>query len=379
MQGKPATVEGESWRAGPFPRAAVSTDVMRWPTASHLPIPFVSFEVHVIDVVVPFVTGLTAGGLSCLAVQGGLLSTSIAQRVEHDQRQAAQRRASAEPIAVFLLAKLIAYTLLGALLGALGSFLALTPTMQAALQLAVGVFMIGNALRLLDVHPVFRFFAIQPPRAVTRLIRQRSKRSGDAATPAFLGALTVLIPCGVTQTMMALAISTGDAWSGATVMFAFTLGASPLFFTLAYLATQIGQRLERVFLRLVAGVSLVLGVYALTGALALLGVSGSLQAIATPAPAQTRPVAASDTLELQVIDRGYAPDVLYAKAGVPVTLTLVTQNSYGCARAFTIPRLGVREILPETGRVVVQLPPQGPGSLQFACSMGMYGGQIQFQ
>ncbi|WP_146160734.1 sulfite exporter TauE/SafE family protein [Deinococcus arcticus] len=331
-----------------------------------------------IDVVVPFITGLTAGGLSCLAVQGGLLTTSMAQRVEQDQRESTRRGVTAEPIVLFLLAKLVAYTLLGALLGALASFLALTPTMQGALQLAVGVFMIGNALRLLDVHPVFRVFAVEPPKAVTRFIRQRSKRRGDAVTPAFLGALTVLIPCGVTQTMMALAITTGDAWSGAAVMFAFTLGASPLFFTLAYLATRLGQGLERLFLQVVAGVSLVLGAYALKGALALLGTLGSLQAGAvTSTPTHLLP--ATDTLELQAADRGYVPTVLYAKAGVPVTLTLVTQSPSGCARAFTIPRLGVREVLPETGRVVVHLPPQHPGTLSFACSMGMYRGQIQFQ
>ncbi len=33
-------------------------------------------------VLVAFLTGLTAGGLSCFAVQGGLLTGSIAQQVE---------------------------------------------------------------------------------------------------------------------------------------------------------------------------------------------------------------------------------------------------------------------------------------------------------
>src|SRR5512135_1032428 len=34
------------------------------------------------DFIVPFITGLTTGGLSCLAVQGGLLAGSIAHEVE---------------------------------------------------------------------------------------------------------------------------------------------------------------------------------------------------------------------------------------------------------------------------------------------------------
>src|SRR5512139_1580483 len=33
---------------------------------------------------VAFVTGLTTGGLSCLAVQGGLLASSLAHQIVHD-------------------------------------------------------------------------------------------------------------------------------------------------------------------------------------------------------------------------------------------------------------------------------------------------------
>src|SRR6185369_10947264 len=42
---------------------------------------------------VAFITGLTTGGLSCLAVQGGLLASSLAHQIEQDYlEQAAQRR-----------------------------------------------------------------------------------------------------------------------------------------------------------------------------------------------------------------------------------------------------------------------------------------------
>ena len=39
------------------------------------------------DLVVPFITGLTTGGLSCLAVQGGLLASSIASTAEKEIQQ----------------------------------------------------------------------------------------------------------------------------------------------------------------------------------------------------------------------------------------------------------------------------------------------------
>src|SRR5215211_5821570 len=36
------------------------------------------------QLIVAFITGLTTGGLSCLAVQGGLLASSLAHQIEQD-------------------------------------------------------------------------------------------------------------------------------------------------------------------------------------------------------------------------------------------------------------------------------------------------------
>ena len=120
----------------------------------------------------------------------------------------------AQPISLFLLAKLIAYTILGLLLGAIGSVLQLTPLMRAVLLIGIGIFMLGNGLRMLKVHPIFRYFVIEPPSALTRYIRRTSKNGTSLFNPLFLGAMTVLIPCGVTQAMMAVALGTGRPAAG---------------------------------------------------------------------------------------------------------------------------------------------------------------------
>lgn len=145
------------------------------------------------EIWIAFITGLTTGGLSCLAVQGGLLASSVAHDVEstvlHTQKKKRAQRSqtktsqpisprASRPIILFLGAKLVAYTLLGFLLGWLGSVLQLTPLARAILQFAIGVFMIGSALRMLNVHPIFRYFVIEPPQAVTRYIR-RTAKDGD--------------------------------------------------------------------------------------------------------------------------------------------------------------------------------------------------------
>ena len=74
---------------------------------------------------VAFITGLTTGGLSCLAVQGGLLASSLASQIENEMKSRNLKDKTkpkvAQPIVWFLLSKLIAYTILGFFLGWLGS------------------------------------------------------------------------------------------------------------------------------------------------------------------------------------------------------------------------------------------------------------------
>lgn len=350
------------------------------------------------ELLLAFITGLTTGGLSCLAVQGGLLASSLATQIEHDLLNAPPVRVkkgrrrpapvahpnTALPILLFLAAKLVAYTLLGALLGWLGSFLTFDPITRALLMIAIAIFMVGNGLRMLNVHPIFRYFAIEPPKFITRYIRRTAKGT-DTATPLFLGALTVFIPCGVTQAMMAAALGTGDPFAAAALMFAFTLGTSPVFFAVAYFATRIGARLEGYFMKFVAIVVLILGLVTLDNGLNLLGSPYSLTNLsrsifpASQAVSQTA-VNPSDTLTLEANNYGYQPRQLVAQAGVPILLNVVTEKTYSCARDFVIPALKFYTLLPETGIVPVQIPPQEPGTvMRFTCSMGMYTGQIVFE
>src|SRR6266498_2142728 len=349
---------------------------------------------------VAFITGLTTGGLSCLAVQGGLLASSLAHQIEQDYLEQAThaerkkqrgkkhppqpRSSAAFPIFLFLIAKIVAYTLLGALLGLLGSYLTLSPATRAILMILIGVFMLGNALRMFNVHPIFRYFSIEPPKFITRYIRRTAKGT-DTVTPLFLGALTVFIPCGVTQAMMAAALGTSSWLMGAALMLAFTLGTSPVFFIVAYLTTELGSRLEKFFMRFVAAVVLILGLVTINGGLNVLGSPLSFQnltrnllpsndGLATAAQASS--FGEGETV-LYVQNGGYFPRTISAPAGKNFTLNLVTNKTYSCSRDFVIPALNYYELLPDSGTVQINIPAQTKGNtLFFTCSMGMYTGQI---
>lgn len=361
-------------------------------------------------ILIAFVTGLTTGGLSCFAVQGGLLTSSIASYAE---RRPSRDKRVAQPILLFLTSKLIVHTFFGFLLGWVGTTISPSPVARGVLQLAVGIFMVGNALRMLDVHPFFRVFSFEPPRSVTRLIRKKAKGRNSWSTPVWLGALTLLIPCGITQIVMATAVSIGSPWMGAALLFAFVLGASPTFFSVTYLAARLSAMFEKHFLRVLAVVILLLGLFSIETGLNLAGSPVSLtrglaflrgEQLATQAvPLATSAssglaipqplidgLATPDSndvqlgeqtdLKINVRNNGYSPRTVYAPAGKTLRLILVTKGVYSCSRAFVIPDLNFQKLLPDTGEIHIDIPAQNPGTvLPFMCSMGMYTGQIIFQ
>lgn len=272
------------------------------------------------EIILAFVTGLTTGGLSCLAVQGGLLASSLAHQIEKDLGSAETgsdtiKLSVASPILWFLVSKLIAYTLLGFFLGWLGSLIQLSPIARAILQIGIGIFMLGQAGRLLKIHPIFRFFNIEPPAFIRRLIRKVSRNGEATITPIFLGALTVLIPCGITQVMMVTAMASGNPLTGAALLFAFVLGTSPIFFIVAYFATRLGARLERYFSRFIALVVLVLGLVAINTGLNIAGFPYTLDRIINNLQAQPVQAAAIISNDLAITPQ------------VPVTNNLFGSNS----------------------------------------------------
>jgi plastocyanin domain-containing protein len=88
----------------------------------------------------------------------------------------------------------------------------------------------------------------------------------------------------------------------------------------------------------------------------------------------------SSHLQLTAANNGYFPNRLYAMAGTPVTLVISTDRVASCARDFVIASIGYETLLPTTGTVSVEIPPQQAGTvMRFSCSMGMYTGEILFK
>lgn len=333
-----------------------------------------------------FTTGLLTGGLTCMAVQGSLLgATLIGQESRADLPHTGRSRVRA--IAAFLLSKIVAYTILGFMLGYLGSFFTFSIPVQIAMTVLVAVFMIGTAGNLLNLHPVFRYFTVQPPRFLSRFVRRQSK-SGQIFAPVLLGALTIFIPCGTTQAMMVLAIGTGNPVYGALVMLSFTSGTAPVFFVLGYSLTKLKDILAENFARVSAAILVLLAAWNLNSAITLTGSDFTVQKVFAKVictisfcnfPSGIAGAASDPRSEVTIefTSSDYILDHPTVKAGSNVTIHLKNTSGRGCIQAFTIPKLGIREIVPVgTAKDIRVTMPKDPGPLAFMCTMGMYRGEF---
>ncbi|MGH3328528.1 MAG: sulfite exporter TauE/SafE family protein [Streptomycetales bacterium] len=362
-------------------------------------------------------TGLFAGGVSCAAVQGGLLTGLLARqratnaeparpprRAEGRTRHAdgAHSRKSATrsvqtarrptwraqlgddlaPVGGFLAGKLVSHTLLGALLGAVGGAAELSVGARTWLQIGAGALIIAFGLAQLGV-PGFRGIVIEPPPSWMKIVRNRA-RSQAALAPALLGMATVLVPCGVTLSVEALALTSGSALAGAATMAVFVIGTGPLFAVMGYAARKAATAWRGRLAVITGLVVLGMGLYTLNGGLELAGSPLAASRIAHTAdtpqtPPDTSAASATDGRQSVVITArtgSYSPTNVQARSGVPTTLVVRSEGAQGCIRAFTIPDRNVQKILPATGETRINLGPLQPGRLYYACGMGMYSGVI---
>ncbi|NIP79940.1 MAG: cupredoxin domain-containing protein [Gemmatimonadetes bacterium] len=72
---------------------------------------------------------------------------------------------------------------------------------------------------------------------------------------------------------------------------------------------------------------------------------------------------------------GYDPDRIEVRAGEPVRLTFLRQETAACSERVEFPDFGVSRELPEGEEVTIELTPE-PGEYDFTCQMGMLRGTL---
>lgn len=299
-----------------------------------------------------FAAGLLTG-FHCVGMCGGFVLSYSQQGGERWLRHLS-----------YALGKTLSYTALGALCGLVGRAVALTPVLRGGVALVAGMVLVLLGLRSLGILPGFH---ISVP---WHLLRFAQRRAGTRPFAVGL-ANGLMIACGPLQALYVLALGTGSAVEGASLLFVFGLGTLPLLLGFGWLAGRLGLRFGRRALAVTAWIVVVLGIAMVNRGLALAGGYdvGALAARAAPA---------SDGGDCQAVRMeargdGFFPSRFAVEKGKPVCWVIEGKEINACNRTIEVPELDLTiEVRP--GEQVVRLDPQKAGIVPWTCSMGMLRG-----
>ena len=76
------------------------------------------------------------------------------------------------------------------------------------------------------------------------------------------------------------------------------------------------------------------------------------------------------------VSGGYFPGVVYAKAGRPIEIVFLREETAACSERVLFPAFGKSTMLSLGQTVVVDLPACPPGTYEFTCAMGILRGHL---
>lgn len=337
--------------------------------------------------------GFVAGSSSCLAVSGGLLLSMIGK--SHDRLGAMSKRARMRFTWSFVIGRITAYTLLGGVIGMIGSSFTFSPWVTGVITLLAAAYMIIAGLEMLQIAPNWLKCAIpRPPKWLSNKILDGDGNPNPFA-PFLLGAATFFLPCGFTQSLQIYALTTASFATGAMILGAFAIGTAPALLALGFASGALDGKTGKFVLKLAGVFILYLAIGNIQNGLTLLGhpisfasaapVSGyrivsPVADTATPTintPSPTVDENGVQQLRLTLTNKApfYAPsNQLTVTSGKPVHLE-IDGVAGGCRSVFQIPGVGVQFLLNQE-KNSADFTPTKPGTYTFSCSMGMYRGTL---
>lgn len=166
-----------------------------------------------------FLIGIIASLSTCMAVVGGLVLSMSATFAKEGDR--------VRPQLMFHGGRLVAFFILGGVIGAIGSAFTLNTGASFVLSVLIGLIMLVLGVNLLDVFPWAKRLQPSMPQWITRHAHGVS-RFNHTLTPVIVGVATFFLPCGFTQSMQIFTLSTGSFLTGGLTMLSFALGTLPV-------------------------------------------------------------------------------------------------------------------------------------------------------
>lgn len=319
-----------------------------------------------------FFVGLLTS-LHCIAMCGGInLSQCVSYKLDGGN---SSKISKLKPSLLYNSGRVISYTVIGGIVGALGSSISFSGAAKGIVAIISGVFMVIMGLNMLNIFPWLRKLNPKMPKIFGNKIHNNNGKYG----PFYVGLLNGLMPCGPLQAMQIYALGTGNFAVGALSMFMFSIGTVPLMFGFGAVSSMLSGKFTHKMMKVSAALVIVLGMVMANRGLVLsdfklpsmsFGVNNSTQgsSIAT----------IQDDIQIvttKLLSGRYEP--ITVQKGIPVKWTIQAQKSdiNGCNNEILIPKFNKEKKL-EAGDNIIEFTPTEAGTFAYSCWMGMIRSKI---
>lgn len=323
---------------------------------------------------VAFLVGIVASVSTCLAVTGWIVVGYTESIVDRTNGWKTQLR--------FHIGRIVTFALWGFILWMIGKNFSGSLYFNGFLSVFVGIVLAYLGVQLLGLVPNISRWGFHLPSWLTRNIL---KLKNPKYAP-WVGALTFLLPCGFTQSMMLFAIESGDPGQGVIVMSAFALGTFPVLFAL-WLGTEYIKDKLKIMNPLIASLLFVFGIFTAINGYNIL--SAKIWKTNQVPSIQEQSQIISDTPLMSVVTEnvswshdgyGFSPKTLTLAKGKNYRITVnPTSDGLGCFYSVILPD-GREQYIKKWETFEFIIDGTKSGKIRLVCgSMGMNQGQIILQ
>lgn len=307
-----------------------------------------------------FIVGLTTS-FHCVSMCGGI---AVSQLQATSPKQQMRRHFN------YNLGRVLSYSLLGGLVGAIGSFITTDVRIFKGLPIFLGTLMV-----LIGLNKVGFLSTKWVLNGKLNLTLGRWKSKFGTRGSFAMGLLNGFMPCGPLQLMQLYALGTGSFVDGALSMFFFGLGTVPLMLGLGVFLSKISAYSRTLVHKIGGALIIILGLNMTISGMVSVGINIDFSFDQAPR-IEAQIVDGIQLVEFDLERRRYEDIVV--KVGMPVKLIINANQGTlnGCNQILLLNEFGVREEL-TVGQNEIFFMPSKAGTFTYSCWMGMIRNRIK--
>ena len=306
-----------------------------------------------------FITGLLTS-IHCVSMCGAI-NLAASKDTENNTIKRFQK-----PV-LYNLGRLVSYTVLGGIIGGIGSLFSINYYIQSVIILIAAICMICMSLSMLGIITIS-----------SRIKSCKVFRKVKTKNSFIIGILNGLMPCGPLQAMQVYALSTGSIFYGALSMFLFCLGTIPLMLFFGSFINFAKGKTRVVINKIASVLILILSLALLNRALIGFGINIGNK-FSERSETQYIQAEMQENYQYVKFDLNYDSfqDVI-VKRGIPVKMIINVDKKYltGCNNEIVINEFGVDQKL-QVGENEIDFLQTEEGEFLYSCWMNMIYNKIK--